>query len=463
VKEPLHILLIEDDSAHVELIQRAFEYRNENVRLACVSTLAEARDYLTSSAPHLIIADWRLPDGDSLELIQAGEDIQPIPIIIMTSYGNENIAVDAMKAGALDYVVKSQEVFMDMPHIAERAIQQWEIFSERERIQVALRQSEAQFRLLAENSTDLIARLDPQGVFLYVSPACQALLGWKPEDLVGQDASKIVHPDDRAEAQRVFARILQQPPTTITFTHRAQQQDHQYIWLENTIHAIFDETGTVPVEVHFAARDITQRKLADEQLQSAHHALEDAYEATLNGWSRALELRDRETQGHSRRVMDMTLKLARAVGVSPEEIQFIRWGVLLHDIGKLGVPDEILRKPGPLTDLEWEEMRRHPSYAFDMLYPVTYLHNALDIPFCHHEKWDGSGYPRGLKGQQIPLAARVFAIVDVWDALSNKRPYRESLRQEEVLAYIRKEAGKHFDPSIVKIFLSIIEAEPLSP
>lgn len=459
MNSPLHILLIEDDPAHVELIQRAFDYRNENVRLACASTLDEARQCLASSTPHLIIADWRLPDGDSLELIQSRDGLHPIPIVIMTSYGNENIAVDAMKAGALDYIVKSQEVFMDMPHIAKRAVQQWEILMERERIQDALRQSEAQFRLLAENSTDLIARLTPQGVYLYVSPACRTLLGLEPEDLIGQDAGRVVHPDDQAEVQKVLARILQQPPTTIIFTHRALRTDHQYIWLENTIHAIFDETGTVPVEVHISARDITQRKLADEALQNALHALENAYEATLNGWSRALELRDRETQGHSQRVMEMTLKLARAVGIPEEDIKFIRWGVLLHDIGKLGVPDEILRKPGPLTEAEWQEMRRHPSYAFDMLYPITYLHKALDIPFCHHEKWDGSGYPRGLKGEQIPLAARVFAIVDVWDALSSKRPYRDILIQEKVITYIQGEAGKHFDPVIVRIFLSIIKAE----
>ncbi|MEW6718147.1 MAG: GAF domain-containing protein [Chloroflexota bacterium] len=191
-------------------------------------------------------------------------------------------------------------------------------------------------------------------------------------------------------------------------------------------------------------------------LQHSNVELALAYDNTLEGWARALELRDRETEGHTRRVVEMTLRLSRAMGISNEEIAHIRRGILLHDIGKMGVPDSILLKPGPLTDEEWEIMHRHPVHAYEMLSAISFLRPALDIPYCHHEKWDGSGYPRGLKGEQIPLPARVFAIVDVWDALNSDRPYRKAWPNKEVIEYIREQSGKHFDPNIVEVFLELL-------
>ena len=191
-------------------------------------------------------------------------------------------------------------------------------------------------------------------------------------------------------------------------------------------------------------------------LQNSNAQLTLAYDATIEGWSRALDLRDEETEGHSQRVTEMTLRLAEAVGMSEAKLVHVRRGALLHDIGKMGVPDSILRKPGPLTDDEWAVMRKHPQYAYDMLSPIKYLRPALDIPRSHHEKWDGSGYPHGLSGEQIPLAARLFAIVDVWDALLADRPYRQGWPKEKVLAHIREQSGKHFDPQVVEMFLKLI-------
>ena len=172
--------------------------------------------------------------------------------------------------------------------------------------------------------------------------------------------------------------------------------------------------------------------------------------------SRALDLRDRETEGHTQRVTEMTIRLAKAMGVGGAELVHIHRGALLHDIGKLGVPDVILRKPGPLTEDEWKLMRQHPQFSFDMLAPITYLKPALDIPYCHHEKWDGTGYPRGLKGEEILPAARLFAVVDVWDALMSDRPYREAWPEEKVLEHIRSLAGTHFDPKAVELFFKVI-------
>ena len=190
-----------------------------------------------------------------------------------------------------------------------------------------------------------------------------------------------------------------------------------------------------------------------ENLQRSNMELILAYDATIEGWSRALDLRDRETEGHTQRVVEMALDLASKMGMSEAEKQDLRRGALLHDIGKMGIPDSILLKPGPLSDEEKEFMQIHPTYAYQMLSPISYLKHALEIPYCHHEKWDGSGYPRGLKGKEIPLSARLFAVVDVFDALATNRPYRAAWGRDDVYRYIKGQVGKHFDPQIVKIFL----------
>ncbi|MBM3145851.1 MAG: GAF domain-containing protein, partial [Chloroflexi bacterium] len=197
-------------------------------------------------------------------------------------------------------------------------------------------------------------------------------------------------------------------------------------------------------------------------LQRSNIALSLAYDATIEGWSKALDLRDEETEGHTQRVTDLTLRLGRALNIGEDEMVHIRRGALLHDIGKMGVPDSILHKPGPLTDDEWALMRKHPVFAFDMLLPIDFLRPALDIPYCHHEKWDGSGYPRSLKGEQIPLAARIFAVVDVWDALSSDRPYRQAWPKEKVINYLEEQSGAHFDPRVVEAFLKLIEGNEVA-
>ncbi|MEK6758186.1 MAG: HD domain-containing phosphohydrolase [Deltaproteobacteria bacterium] len=190
-----------------------------------------------------------------------------------------------------------------------------------------------------------------------------------------------------------------------------------------------------------------------ENLQRSNTDLVLAYDATIEGWSRALDLRDKETEGHSRRVTEMSLRLARAMGVSREDQAHIHRGALLHDIGKMGIPDNILNKSGKLTDAEWEIMRRHPEYAYELLSPVEFLRQALDIPYCHHERWDGKGYPRGLKGEQIPLLARIFTVADIFDALCSDRPYRPAWPRKKALEHISSLSGVDLDPAVVEIFL----------
>ncbi|HEU4365593.1 MAG TPA: HD domain-containing phosphohydrolase [Candidatus Krumholzibacteria bacterium] len=192
-----------------------------------------------------------------------------------------------------------------------------------------------------------------------------------------------------------------------------------------------------------------------DELQRSHMDLRLAYDTTIEGWSRALDLRDKETEGHTQRVTELTLRLARRAGMSEAELVDVRRGALLHDIGKMGVPDHILLKPDKLTDDEWRLMKQHPTYAYELLKPIEYLRGALDIPLCHHEKWDGSGYPRGLKGAHIPLAARIFAVVDVWDAIRSDRPYRSGWSEERALEFINSVSGTHLDPDAVDLFMRV--------
>jgi PAS domain S-box-containing protein len=193
-----------------------------------------------------------------------------------------------------------------------------------------------------------------------------------------------------------------------------------------------------------------------ETLQRSNQELSLAYDATLEGWVRALDLRDREMEGHTQRVAQLTVSLAQALRISDEEIVHLRRGALLHDIGKMAIPDSILLKAGPLSEAEWEVMRQHPKYAMDLLAHIPYLEKALDIPFCHHEKWDGSGYPRRLRGQQIPFAARMFAVIDVFDSLCTPRLYRPSWPEERAVQYIREQSGIQFDPEVVQAFIKML-------
>ena len=199
-----------------------------------------------------------------------------------------------------------------------------------------------------------------------------------------------------------------------------------------------------------AGLDITERKNAEQKLI-------DTYDITLKGWAKALELRDKETEGHTRRVTELTIKLAQACGVPADEIDDLRRGAILHDIGKLAISDQVLLKPGELNGEEWVSMSQHPKLGYQLLAPIDFLKGSLDIVLYHHERWDGSGYPEGLHGEDIPLSARIFAIVDVWDAIQSERPYKKAWTRQDAITFMSKNAGSHFDPKLIELFLQLVE------
>ena len=222
----------------------------------------------------------------------------------------------------------------------------------------------------------------------------------------------------------------------------------------------FNETELALLQgvAHQAAQALANARLLERTRQLADELLH-AYDATIEGWALALDLRDHETEGHSRRVTEKAVQLAASMGVRGTQLENVRRGALLHDIGKIGVPDSILLKPDKLTDKERAAMQQHTLLAQQMLSRISHLQRAIDIPLSHHEKWDGSGYPHGLKGEAIPLAARIFAVIDVFDALTHERPYKKAWTTEEALAEIKVQSGTHFDPQVVAAFLKLQSAK----
>ena len=335
--------------------------------------------------------------------------------------------------------------------------------TERKRSEAALLESETRYRGLVEHSPEAII-VYCENRFVYVNAAAVALFGAScPDDLIGRLVFDVVHPDDHALARERAARSQQEGRSSPLTQQKYVRLDGKVIDVEAvSISTTYQGKPAGQVLI----RDITERKKAEEsihalnaELASAYQDTLNAYDATIEGLSRALDYRDQETHGHSERVTAMALRMARRCGFTENELVQVRRGALLHDIGKMAVPDSILLKPGPLSPEEREVMCRHADYAREILWPIVFLRPALDIPYCHHEKWDGTGYPQGLKGEEIPLTARIFALIDVWDALSSDRPYRPAWPRERVLDHLQSLAGTHFDPEIVPVFLDLLQDE----
>lgn len=492
---PIRVLLVEDD-AEDYLILRDYlsQAARERYRIDWAGNYAAGQEQMAQNRHDLYLIDYHLGNQDGLELLQdaAARGVRA-PMILLTGQGGYDIDLQAMQAGAADYLVKSEL----NPGLLERAIRyalenrrsealaqrrlnftralneiDSAILSTRDlrtALNVALRQTVEQLDMDAAAVLLLIPEtqiLEFSAGYGFNTPMIADLRLHLNESIAGRAALE----------QHIIAAVS--PSEEEGFLRSDLLKAEGFgIYYGAPLIAKGEIKGVLEV---FSRREIPepdaewlgflatlagQIAIAVENyelfmsLARSNDNLVLAYDTTLEGWSSALDLRDQDTEGHTQRVTQLTMRLAREVGVAPSALADIRRGALLHDIGKMGIPDKILLKPGPLSDEEWARMREHPTLAFRFLAPIAYLHNAMDIPYCHHERWDGSGYPRGLRGAEIPLAARIFAVADVYDALTSDRPYRSAWEPAKALAYIRKESGRQFDPDIVRAFTKMMRRE----
>lgn len=344
------------------------------------------------------------------------------------------------KDGSVIWVYDEMRLIRDREGNPLEAVGSWTDITERKKMEEAL--------LASEQNLSNIVNSAPFGALIYELSVNDAIRFVQVNDtacqVLGMDRETLLN----INVEEAFPSLQQTgiPAELKNVIHNGTNYNlDQLRYSDKKVDGIF-ELHAVPLGVNLAG--IFFRNISD---------LAQAYEETLEGWSRAMDLRDKETEGHTQRVTQMTLAIARHIGLTDTEIMHMRRGALLHDMGKMAIPDSILLKKGALTEEEWVIMRRHPEFAHEMLRSISFLHQALEIPYCHHEKWDGTGYPRGLKAEEIPLSARIFAVADVWDALRYDRPYRKGWSAEKVLEYIREQSGRHFDPHVVDTFLEIIK------
>ena len=332
--------------------------------------------------------------------------------------------------------------------------------TERKRAEEQIRATGDMLQIIMDNIPQFVFWKDTQSVYQGCNRNFAQAAGFThPNDIRGKTDYELPWtPEEAHHYQTVDRRVMDANTSELRFMETQHQADGRLTWLETNKIPLHDAQGQV-VGILGTFQDYTERKEAEEQIRALNADLMQAYDATIEGWSRALDLRDHETEGHCRRVTELTLRLAAAIGMTSEELVHVRRGALLHDIGKMGVPDNVLLKPGPLSDEEWAIMRRHPELACEMLRPIDFLYAALEIPGGHHEKWDGTGYPQGLSGEAIPLSARLFAAIDIWDALRSDRPYRKAWPAERVLDHICGLSGTHFDPQVVRVFMAMMKQE----
>lgn len=309
-----------------------------------------------------------------------------------------------------------------------------------------------------EAMADPVVILDNKNIVIDINSSMLVLLDKHASEVIGTDARKSF--DNFPIPIKMYTGVTHARVET-SFPIGKKE-----IYYELTISPLYNASKEMVGRIYIS-HDITAlkelegelRKLnteLEDRVQERTHELAEAYDNTLEGLARALELRDKETEGHSRRVTENTLKIAKKLNIPAVALEDIRSGSILHDIGKISIPDEILHKKGKLTPEERLIVQEHPDTAYKLLSPIPFLRKSLEIPYSHHEKWDGTGYPQGLKGEEIPLSARIFAIADVWDALSNDRPYNQAWKKEKIIQYFQDESGKHFDPAVVKIFLEMV-------
>jgi PAS domain S-box-containing protein len=584
----VNILLLEDEPAHADAIRRALEASDLKAAVQIAGTLREYHEAVAVCPPNIALLDMVLPDGRALDALTFLPDACPFPILILTSYGNEQTAVEAMKAGALDYIVKSPEAFATMPHAVERALREWNMLQKRKRAEAALRESEERFRTLYENSTLGLYRTIPDGRIVLANPALVRMLGYSSfDDLSGRDlkadgfepsyprtqfvemiekegvvrglesawkrrdgttvfvresARAIRDPEGRtmyydgtvediterkeaeeelayeqsllralldnatdqvyfkdinsrfiriskAQAERFGLRDPAQAVGKTDFDFFAEDHarpaflDEQEImktgrplvdqeeketwpngrvaWVSTTKVLLQDKQGQI-IGTFGISRDITKRMRAEEGLNETLRLLRQAITSTIQVLGLTVEARDPYTAGHQQRTTILAEAIAREMGLPPEKIEGLHMAGLVHDVGKISIPAEILSKPTKLTPGEYALVKTHAQRGYEILKVVEFPWPLAEIVLEHHERMDGSGYPRGLKGDEILMEARILALSDTVEAMVSDRPYRPAQGVKTALAEVEKNKGIFYDADVAETCLKLFREKRFS-
>lgn len=444
----IRILLVEDSEDDAELLLREIRRGGYSPYFSRVSSRADMLREVISQEWDIILSDYAMPGFSGAGALEVWkEQGLDIPFIIISGTIGEETAVMMMKAGASDYMMKQNLARLNAA--INRELRDARVRRERKQAEYLLRDSERRFSLFMDHFPGLVFIQDVYGQMLFVNK--QFKEAFPAADWVGQRVDDVLSAD---WAGLFAAGDMQSGKERTISTVGFVESFPGGRWFEMTKFLIPRENA-MSLLGGFAL-DVTERMKAEADLRKAKQDLEEAYEKTLEGWAKALELHERETYGHSQNVVELAVELAREMGLDENELQHVRRGALMHDIGKMGIPERILLKPGKLDSGEWAIVRQHPRMAYDLLSQIEFLKPAIDIPYCHHEKWDGSGYPRMLEGEKIPLNARIFSVVDVFRALREKRSYSDIWPEEKALEYIASQAGIHFDPHVVEVFLHMM-------
>lgn len=402
--------------------------------------------------PDMILCDIAMPGMDgfaTLQHLRWNARTAAIPVIFLTARTEQQSMIASFANGADDYITKPY----DPKELGVR------IHAILRRIEMVRQHQTSNLNLslkrIFSNVPVPILVADAEGKIQFVNHAASGF--WEDRTMPGKSVFEYMQAESGARLREYIARHGNEAHPSITFEGQALAaggKKHPVLFS-----AVWD-SWTLPPTFRMTVRDLEPDPDNRQDPAQDYATLASAYDSTLSSWARLMEMRGIEPAGHTERVATLTVIVARTIGISEDQITHMRRGALLHDIGKLGIPDTILLKQSALTLPEWQTIQNHPQIAYDLLSDIEYLQTALEIPYCHHEKWDGSGYPRHLSGEEIPLSARIFAVVDVWDTLTSDRPYRHKWDAKETLSTIRNWGGSHFDPLIVEIVLQILATNP---
>ncbi len=418
-----------------------------------VDSGAVALDVASDAVPDVIIVDSTIgrghPEEDGYAVCRAIRThpmMLDVPIVMLVPVGDHTTRVQARRAGVDDFLTTP----LDWVEVEARLHTITRLNRYRSSTDTG-----TMFERVFALAPDAALVVDDRATIVQANSAALRILGGEEQDydqLVGQSLLSFVVIEGGDQALTRFQELVERCSKGTPVEIEILRFDGERLPVDvMSSYMVWESTPTAQLRL----RDMSERVALAEALARSENILALAYDATLAAAVRALDVRHRETEGHTRRVTEMTIRLARALGIGGEELVHMRRGALLHDIGKLAIPDSILFKTDALTDEEWAIMRQHPTYAYEWLSSISYLRPALDIPYCHHERWDGSGYPRGLQRTEIPLSARIFAVIDVWESLRSRRPYRDAWGEEQVRSHIRAQSGSHFEPRMVETFLTL--------